>query len=86
MDELNRTKTQGGRTLKLEELSRPAQQAFNTEDLKDIYVYANLVGNLGLIRRTLIKRCAQWKGGHSTKLQPSLVTSSSNRSEYMPET
>lgn len=45
----------GNRQPKLEEIYRPANQTFVTDELTSVYVYENLVGNLGLIRRTLIQ-------------------------------
>lgn len=40
---------------RLNEIKRHEQRVYNTEDLVDTYFYMNLVGNLGLIRRTLIE-------------------------------
>lgn len=50
-----RSKSQVNIQLKLEGLDRPVQQTFSKEELTDIYFHVNLVGMLGLIRRTLIQ-------------------------------
>lgn len=42
-------------TPRLEELNRPTHQTFNPDELVDLYFYVNLVGDLGLIRRTLVQ-------------------------------
>lgn len=46
---------------RLEELNRPTNQTFNPDELVDVYLYVTLVGNLGLIRRTLIQDLFKWR-------------------------
>lgn len=43
------------RTCTFEQISRSQQHSFSEKELVDVYFYMNLVGNLGLIRRTLVQ-------------------------------
>lgn len=48
-------KTLGNRLPRLEELNRSSLQSFNTDELTGVYFYCNLLGNLGVLRRTLLQ-------------------------------
>lgn len=43
------------KVMKLEQLNRPERHPFNLENLVDQFFYISLVGNPGLIRRTIVK-------------------------------
>lgn len=72
------------RTQKVEELNRPTQQTLGTYEIKAVYFYASLAGDLVLIRRTLIQDVFKGKDDIVLKYIIKLPREK-NRTNHMPK-